>query len=248
MREGDLAQQPSQDNGRLKRWGSASAWGVAAAFFAAAGWMAFGPHGSLVPLESGPTITAQQITTEPVRQRLTDPPTIKLGGYERDCQDCHRLFKTKGSATPRRMIQHTDIVMRHGINADCRNCHDAADRNRLALRGGATVGYDRVELLCEQCHGLTYRDWQKGMHGRTNGYWNAQMGQPRRLACTDCHDPHAPAFKPMKPLPSPKTLRMGDQTFRAPPGSSQDPLRKWMAGGFHAPADSSGGASEEVGR
>jgi len=244
MREGDLAQQQPQRNGRLTPSGGAATWGVAAVMLAAAGWMAFGPHDSLVPLTPGPTITAAQIPTAPVRVRLTDPPTIKLGGYARDCQDCHRLFQPAASATPRPMIQHTDIVMRHGINTACLNCHDAGDRNRLALRGRQTVGYDQVELLCGQCHGLTYRDWQKGMHGRTNGYWNAAMGQPRRLLCTDCHDPHAPAFRPMKPLPSPNTLRMGDQTFHAPPASSQDPLRKWMRGGHDTPAESAAAAGE----
>ena len=72
------------------------------------------------------------------------------------------------------------------------------------------MGYDQVQDLCASCHGPTYRDWEKGIHGRTNGYWDTSKGEQTRLVCTQCHDPHAPAFGKLVPLPGPNTLRMND--------------------------------------
>ena len=50
------------------------------------------------------------------------------------------------------------------------------------------------------------------MHGKTLGFWNADLGEPKRLECVECHNPHTPHYDPMKPLPAPNTLRMGDQS------------------------------------
>jgi hypothetical protein len=54
--------------------------------------------------------------------------------------------------------------------------------------------------LCAKCHGTIYRDWKAGVHGRENGYWNTQLGDKTKLRCIQCHDPHSPKFKDMKPL------------------------------------------------
>lgn len=58
-----------------------------------------------------------------------------------------------------------------------------------------------VVQLCAKCHGTIYRDWEAGVHGRQNGYWDAAKGEKTRLRCIQCHDPHSPQFKDMKPLP-----------------------------------------------
>ena len=60
--------------------------------------------------------------------------------------------------------------------------------------------FDESFRLCGQCHGTIYRDWRKGIHGRRRGYWN---GAKSYLLCAHCHDPHAPKFADLEPLPPP---------------------------------------------
>ena len=114
------------------------------------------------------------------------------------------------------------------MNDRCYNCHGRNDRNKLLLFGDVEIGYDDVEQLCAKCHGTTYRDWQAGMHGRTNGSWDAQDPRQRRLKCTQCHDPHAPAYDAMVPMPAPNTLRQGPQDPEGGHGhGKRSPLTKW---------------------
>ncbi|MCP4453999.1 MAG: hypothetical protein GY809_21270 [Planctomycetes bacterium] len=113
------------------------------------------------------------------------------------------------------------------MNVYCSNCHDMDDRNLLVVDGGQTIPYDQVDRLCAKCHGPTFRDWQKGMHGKTMDFWARDMGTPRRLGCTECHDPHTPAFAPMAPLPGPHTLRMGDPLHGSESIQINNPLRRW---------------------
>ena len=51
-----------------------------------------------------------------------------------------------------------------------------------------------------QCHGTIFRDWREGIHGRREGYWN---GAKSYLLCAHCHNPHAPRFQAIEPLPPP---------------------------------------------
>ena len=153
------------------------------------------------------------LSTAPRRTILQDPPTRFIAGFDRTCMDCHRTFPPREDP-PVALLQHKHIVLDHGINSRCSDCHYPVDRNRLKMHDGTVVGYDEVVKLCSKCHGPTYRDWQHGAHGRTNGYWDSTAGEQIRLKCTECHDPHmprVPAMDPIQPLPGPHTLRMGDQ-------------------------------------
>ncbi|MFG0284702.1 MAG: hypothetical protein ACF8R7_09800, partial [Phycisphaerales bacterium JB039] len=165
---------------------------------------------------------------EPRAALLADPPVIAVGSFQHRCNECHRLFRT-GLDDRRQFFQHTHIRTEHGINNRCANCHDVADRERLVLRDGGSVGFAASARLCAQCHGPAYRDWQRGMHGKTLGSWRADDPRRRRLQCVQCHDPHAPAYQPIEPLPAPNTLRMGDQ--HASHGPSQNPLRRSIGAG-----------------
>jgi len=162
---------------------------------------------------------------------LGDPPVINIDGFDRTCMDCHRTFPPRPD-TPVRLLKHEHVVLDHGINDRCRNCHYDADRDKLVLRGGVVIGYGEVEQLCAKCHGPTYRDWQRGAHGRTHGYWDTTRGEMVRLQCTQCHDPHnprVPAMDPLWPLPGPDTLRVGiEQDASDHHGATQvhDPLRR----------------------
>ncbi len=186
----------------------------------------FGGEPVIFPVGQAAQIEAAQISSEPIRQPLSDPPLAIINNFQRDCQDCHQIFETERVFTvqPR---HHQDISMNHGMNVYCVNCHNMEDRNRLVLDGGRTTGYDQVEQLCAKCHGPTFRDWQKGMHGKTMDSWQRDTGNPRRLGCTECHDPHAPAFARMAPLPGPHTLRMGDALHSSEHVHTNNPLRRW---------------------
>ncbi len=175
-------------------------------------WFLWGMDLTDMPTTKASTVPIQLLSTAPRRAVLSDPAMITLDGFERTCMDCHRLFPARDMA-PEELLKHGHIVLDHGINNLCRNCHYTEDRNLLVLHDGRPIGYDDVVVLCAKCHGPTFRDWERGMHGRTNGYWDAAQGEPRRLGCTECHDPHnprVPAMDPMRPLPPPNTIRMGD--------------------------------------
>jgi hypothetical protein len=91
----------------------------------------------------------------------------------------------------RRLTQHSDVVLDR-INTRCLNCHHRANRNAFVDDAGGEIPYDQPQMLCARCHGTVFRDWQKGVHGRTNGVWDLRKGQPERLRCIQCHDPHRP--------------------------------------------------------
>ena len=200
-------------------------------------WFLLGSPFGTVPETDVEIVTAADIEVKPVRQVLSDEPYTKIASMDMHCMNCHMLFDSRPE-TPRRLTQHTHIVLDHGLNDRCFNCHDNEQRDRLVLRGGKTIPYTEVALLCAKCHGPTYRDWQMGMHGKSMHGWDPEDPNRTRLRCSECHDPHAPAFKAYHPLPGPNTLRMGD------PGHDElhterdedDPLRRWRdADDHHAP-------------
>ncbi len=208
------------------------------------------PRLESISFSKAAVVEAGQIAPVPLRKPLREPLTTQVAGYKKDCMDCHSLFKSRAK-TPFAMFQHKEIqqAMDHGINTRCYNCHDLERRDRLVLDDGALVSFDEVERVCAKCHGTTYRDWQRGSHGKTMGYWNKSLGKPDRLTCTQCHDPHAPAFDKFRPLPGPHTLRMnsiprphGDE--HAP--NKENPLRIWSssngraAGPSQPPTDTTG--------
>lgn len=202
-------------------------WLVGLVFLGLAGIFYFCSPLIDIPLPESKAVTLEQINSAPLRQLLGDPPIAKVNYYERSCQDCHQIFESPEIPFTT-LYQHTEIVFDHGVNEGCFNCHHREDRNMLVLRTGEKVPFTQVERLCMQCHGTTYRDWQKGMHGKTLGYWDSAQGESRRLRCSECHDPHAPAFDSFKPLPSPNTLRMGQEPEGDhPDGSEKNPLRTW---------------------
>lgn len=183
---------------------------IGPAFIVLAGWFLQGPDLAEVPETRAAVVRPEFLDISPRREILDDPPVIFIDGFNRTCMDCHRLFPARDDA-PKNLLQHAHVMLDHGINDRCRNCHDVNNRDRLLLRSGESISYAEVVDLCARCHGPTFRDWERGMHGRTNGYWNLAMGEQKRLACTECHDPHnprVPAMDPVTPLPRPNTLRM----------------------------------------
>ncbi len=130
----------------------------------------------------------------------------------RNCASCHVTgppVKLEVDAQGNTIIPKahaSDVQIAHGGNSrnnDCFNCHDPAKLNQLVTRDGTKLKLTDATPLCASCHGPTYRDWEAGIHGRTTGAWDRVSGSALRLDCTSCHDPHAPAFPRMIPLPPP---------------------------------------------
>lgn len=134
-----------------------------------------------------------------------EPPTLR---YDAD----HNLIIPE---------EHSDITMAHGThgrNNDCLNCHN--ENNLLALqpRDGRQLDLENSTPLCGSCHGPTYRDWDAGVHGRINGYWNTRAGPATKQICVSCHDPHGPHPPSRNPAPGPHPLRAANPVLtRAEP-------------------------------
>ncbi|MBU0756207.1 MAG: hypothetical protein KJ645_13780 [Planctomycetes bacterium] len=208
-------------------WGRAF---VGPGFLLVAAWFLWGGTETSIPQTEAKMIRSSLLTVEPLRRPLQDPPLIWIDGFQRTCMDCHRLFPARRDP-PAQLFQHTHIRIDHGINDRCRNCHDLRDRDRLVLQSGETISFPEVVRLCAGCHGPVFRDWERGMHGRTNGFWDRSRGPQHRLGCTECHDPHQPrhpAMDPLKPLPPPDTLRMGleETPQQHEEATEHDPLRR----------------------
>ena len=116
------------------------------------------------------------------------------------CTDCHADMEVQ---LERRELEemHDDIVLDHGPKERwCFDCHNPDDRDQLRLASGELIGFDESYRLCGQCHGTIFRDWRQGIHGRREGYWN---GAKSYLLCAHCHNPHAPRFESITPMPPP---------------------------------------------
>ncbi len=182
---------------------------VAVVLLALAAVLAIGPLDFASPVGPPAVVPARMLDPTPVRQPALEP-TYHVAAYTYACSDCHRLFQSP-PVTDRPLTQHREIVLAHGINTRCFNCHHRQNRDAFVDDLGDEIPWDQPQLLCAKCHGPVYRDWQHGSHGRTNGYWNAAMGPVTRRKCIECHDPHDPPFPPLSPAPPPTTLRMGPQ-------------------------------------
>lgn len=188
-----------------------------------------GSH-ALGELPRTPYVDSADIDPLALRATLSDPPRVEIGGYQQKCSDCHALFASL-DVTPGDLRQHGHIALNHGINDRCYNCHAQEDRNLLVLRDGGRVGFSESQALCAQCHGTLYRDWERGMHGRTTGSWDPESSEHGRLRCVDCHDPHAPAFGPITLLPGPRPRGWRPPTTthneHALTPSERNPLERW---------------------
>jgi predicted CXXCH cytochrome family protein len=132
----------------------------------------------------------------------------------RNCAECHppsdpvKLEYDANGVVIMPKAHSRLLAMNHGNvrNENCYNCHDRNKLDQLHAADGSKLKFDQVTLLCAGCHGTTYRDWQAGVHGRTSGHWDRKAGPIKREQCASCHDPHAPAFTGLIPMPGPHLL------------------------------------------
>lgn len=131
------------------------------------------------------------------------PPPFSDGVFP--CSDCHDPEIPPNTTRRELKTAHQEIRLHHDeAHRWCLDCHDAADRDVLHLAGGAPVPFEESYRLCGQCHGDKFRDWRAGVHGRRTGRWD---GEKSYLLCVHCHDAHAPAFRPIEPMPAPSPPR-----------------------------------------
>ena len=162
-----------------------------------------------------PAVKKEFLEHTPWRQSYADLVAAKEDLSDYDCYACHEKNKPrplKFDANHRIVIpkEHANIAMGHGShdrNNLCYNCHHEQNLLTLQVRDGRELKFEQSTLLCGSCHGPTFRDWDAGAHGRTNGFWDTTKGAPQRLACVNCHDPHTPKIPTREPAPGPHTLR-----------------------------------------
>ncbi len=122
--------------------------------------------------------------------------------FEYTCNECHRVFGTEGSKK-NRIAEHVDLKLNHGSNDNCMNCHHKENRNAYVTNDGHEIPSNRPEILCSKCHGMVYRDWMVGAHGRIAVSWNSNRKGWHLLVCTECHNPHDPGFPQLVPMSGP---------------------------------------------
>ncbi len=148
--------------------------------------------------------------TTPVRGEF-QPLNYKKAGFSYRCTECHFSIQPPIRQNPLQS-EHANIVLDHGLNTNCMNCHHPGNRDVYVDHEGNEIPADQPARLCSKCHGPIFREWEAGIHGRQNGYWDTSKGSRTKLFCVQCHDPHSPKFKSMAPLPPPQRTRFSALT------------------------------------
>ncbi|MHC5113017.1 MAG: cytochrome c3 family protein [Planctomycetota bacterium] len=170
----------------------------------------------------------QSVETErgrfPIRiNRPAGPPVVHLdvpgpdGELTASCSTCHatREPDATNAVTDDLNDFHDGLVVEHGT-ITCVACHNGDDYDQLRLADGTALPFTDVMTLCSQCHGTQAASYTNGAHGGMTGYWDLTRGPRDRNGCTDCHDPHAPAYPRMTP-----TFKSRDR-FLEPPEAHGD--------------------------
>ncbi len=130
------------------------------------------------------------------------PLEFHRSDFTYQCNECHRSFLTPHGRRQGVAERHY-IKFEHGNNDYCFNCHHRTNREAYVAYDGSQIPADAPNLLCSKCHGLVYRDWQIGAHGRRLGFWNTALDDTKQVHCIQCHDPHTPKFEDLSPMPGP---------------------------------------------
>ena len=84
-------------------------------------------RGVRLPIPPSAGVSRADLHLGPPRAALSDPPTIQNGQFRQTCSECHALFPSP--EVPRNpLLQHTHVVLDHGLNDRCYNCHSRARR------------------------------------------------------------------------------------------------------------------------
>ena len=208
--------------------------GVAVALLCLAGAFMLNLWGKPPILEAIPLVDTNFLSTATARVPAEFLYRTGADLSDFDCYACHEKTKPPPIRYDKEgtiivPVEHKDIVMGHGShdrNNLCYNCHNENKLDTLQTRDHREIAITNSPALCGSCHGPTYRDWERGMHGRTSGYWNTSMGEMRREVCTACHDPHHPKFPGRKPAPGPHLLHPQPECQKVEAPKATDPTEK----------------------
>jgi hypothetical protein len=144
--------------------------------------------------------TLKSVKTSKSEEYAVEAPPFSDGIYP--CTDCHANFPPNPvRRTLTEWHEEISAMFNHDSeNRWCLDCHDLNNRDYLRLASGKLLDFKESYKLCGQCHGEKYRDWKVGVHGKRTGYWN---GKKEYLLCVNCHNPHSPKFRELKPEPPP---------------------------------------------
>ncbi len=202
--------------------------GLAVVFIGLAAAFLSDSWGYPAPRAKIPLVDKAILDPTTVRRTYADLIRAKEDLSDFDCYACHE----KGQPPPLRYDEnhkllipeeHVNIVMGHGShgrNNNCFNCHNETNLTTLQPRDGRELKLENSTELCGSCHGPTYRDWDSGAHGRSNGYWNTKLGPAVKKDCVNCHNPHSPRFPGRKPAPGPHTLHGTGEVTHTPESPS----------------------------
>jgi len=187
---------------------------ITVCFLVLAGAFLLNLWGKTPPLEKIPLVDTNFLSTATARVPAVELFASGVDVSDFDCYGCHEKTKPptiRYDKAGKILIpdEHKDIVMGHGRhdrNNNCFNCHNENKLDTFQTRDGQELSITNCPPLCGSCHGPTYRDWEAGVHGRTGGYWNTNLGAMERKVCTACHDPHHPKFPGRQPAPGPHLL------------------------------------------
>lgn len=175
------------------------------------------PYDETIPIGDMPDIddvTKGDYLTEDAVIKPREPQLTYFNmDPDKHCVMCHdgMTVPFPKDKKPRLITMHQDIVedsmeLMHGEGAIwCLDCHNATNRNTLIDHRGKEISFNQPQKLCGKCHGVEYRHWRMGIHGKRIGSWNAG-GKKRWWLCTECHNPHTVQinrFRPLKPEPAP---------------------------------------------
>lgn len=143
--------------------------------------------------------------TTPVRGN-PGPLRLHVDEDAYECSICHEGFSGDMGAEALEG-EHANITFDHGLNLLCLNCHHPENSDVYVYHDGSEIPGDDPTQLCAKCHGPHYKEWNLGIHGRASGAWSPDRGEQSKLNCIQCHDPHRPAFQPMRPQRPPVNTR-----------------------------------------
>lgn len=125
------------------------------------------------------------------------------------CVDCHDEDR-ETNPKPRVLEEdHEDLVFAHGGGKMwCLSCHHEEDHAVFTDGVGRKIPADRPDRACATCHVVQQRDFEHGVHGKRVGRFRGERVLTR---CSACHDPHAPAIGPRRPLPPPRRPGTGSR-------------------------------------
>ena len=133
--------------------------------------------------------------------------THKIGQFP--CNSCHDAAQVeKAPSETDHRTNHMDIHLKHGSESvlNCQQCHNYSDLQHLVLLNKEPLDFNHSYQLCIQCHFQQGKDWAGGAHGKRLAGW---QGKRVVMNCTDCHNPHSPAFDKRWPHLFPNIPRSG---------------------------------------